>query len=81
MTASEFNDKYVEFLEPGFYGLAIEDGDIVEYLDGRFEILAKELGFSYSQIKLKFGSARVYLSYDFHDEALEMEKYINENLL
>ena len=61
MTADEFNEKYKDFLEPRFYGLAIDRNNIVRYLDKEFE---KEIkvnpDFTYAQIKLKFGNPCVY---------------------
>ena len=61
MTAEEFNKKYSAYLEERFYGLDISHPEVVEYLDKEFE---KEIGknpaFQYSQIKMKFGSSRVY---------------------
>jgi hypothetical protein len=61
MTAAEFNEKWKEYLEEGFYGLAIDRPEIVEYLDNLFKDLIHLPGFSYSQIKTKFGMARVYM--------------------
>lgn len=65
MTTTEFNQKYIRYLEPGHYGLAIEDPLVINYLDFEF---AKEIkqhaSFSYAQVKTKFGSARCYTSSD-----------------
>lgn len=60
MTVSEFNTKYIDFLEGGHYGLDIEYPSVVEYLDKIFEGLIKIPGFKYSQIKWKFNSSRFY---------------------
>mgnify|MGYP001051669030 CR=1 FL=1 len=62
MTASEFNEKYKEYLEPRFYGLAIDIPEVVEFLDKEFPKLIKGnmQPFKYSQIKTKFGYACVY---------------------
>lgn len=60
MTAEEFDKKYEAYLEKGHYGLAIDDEAVINYLDERFQEFIKIPGFSYSQIKLKFGMARVY---------------------
>jgi len=61
MTTNEFNEKYKNYLEEGFYGLAIQDNNVIDYLDKEFE---KEIkinpSFKYSQIKIKFGTSRVY---------------------
>lgn len=61
MTSQQFNDKYFDQLEPGFYGLAIEDTTVINYLDGEFtKELAVNPDFTYSQIKLKWGNCRIY---------------------
>ena len=63
MTIDEFNEKYKNYLEVGHYGLAINDKEVIEFLDREFEREIKyNPYFSYSQIKLKYGMARVYLS-------------------
>lgn len=59
-TTNEFNEKYKNHLEEGHYGLDIEDERIIKYLDEIFEDLIKIEGFEYSQIKVKFGTSRVY---------------------
>ena len=41
MTVDEFNEKYKDYLEPGHYGLAINDPDVIDYLDTQFEKLEK----------------------------------------
>jgi hypothetical protein len=65
MTAEEFNKKYSAYLEERFYGLDIDHPEVVDYLDKEFE---KEIGenpeFQFSQIKMKFGSSRVYTTSD-----------------
>lgn len=61
MTTKEFNEKWNEYLEDGFYGLAIGNENVINYLDKEF---AKEIknntSFKYSQIKMKFNTCRVY---------------------
>lgn len=61
MNIKEFNNKWQLYLEDRFYGLAIDDEDVISYLDKEFEreILRND-EFQYSQIKLKFGKSRVY---------------------
>ena len=60
-TCKEFNEKYVNWLEPGFYGLAIDDEDVVNYLDTHFTLFVQQhSNFSYAQIKTKFSSVRFY---------------------
>jgi hypothetical protein len=65
MTAEEFNKKYSSYLEERFYGLDISHPEVVEYLDKEFEKeIEKNPEFQYSQIKMKFGSSRVYSTSD-----------------
>lgn len=80
MTSDEFNEKWGKYLEDGYYGMAIEDEEVIKYLDEEF---AKEVqvnpDFSYSQIKLKFGSSRIYVNsgkaYNWEDQ---VNKILNE---
>ena len=60
MTASEFNEKYKEYLEEGHYGLDISTPSIIKYLDEMFQDLIKIPGFKYGQIKEKFNTSRFY---------------------
>lgn len=63
MTADEFNEKWKNRLEDGHYGLAIDDENVTKYLNFIFELFEIAYPyFTYSQIKLKFGNARVYMS-------------------
>ena len=69
MTTEEFNKKYSAYLEERFYGLAISHPEVVEYLDKEFEKeIEKNPEFQYSQIKMKFGSSRVYSTSDKSSE-------------
>lgn len=60
MTAQEFNNKYDNWLQDGHYGLAIDDENIIEFLDNIFQDLTRIPSFSYAQIKMKFDHARFY---------------------
>jgi hypothetical protein len=63
MTLKEFNEKWSTHLEEGYYGLDIDVAEVVDFVDEQFMELNKAYPwFTYSQIKLKFASARVYLS-------------------
>jgi len=69
MTTEEFNKKYSAYLEERFYGLAISHPEVVEYLDKEFENeIERNPEFQYSQIKMKFGSSRVYSTSDKSSE-------------
>lgn len=61
MTKEEFNNKYKKYLVPRYYGLAISDSKVIEYLDELFENrLTKIPNFKYYQIKFKFGKVCFY---------------------
>jgi hypothetical protein len=65
MTAEEFNKKYSAYLEERFYGLDIDHPEVVDYLDKEFDKeIVKNPEFQFSQIKMKFGSSRVYTTSD-----------------
>ena len=69
MTTEEFNKKYSAYLEERFDGLEIGHPEVIEYLDKEFEREIEENpGFQYSQIKMKFGSSRVYSTSDKSSE-------------
>ena len=60
-TCKEFNEKYAKWLEPRSYGLAIEDENVIKYLDSHFSLFVQQhSNFMYSQIKTKFSSVRFY---------------------
>tara|TARA_R110000868_G_scaffold333425_2_gene594259 strand:+ start:1124 stop:1453 length:330 start_codon:yes stop_codon:yes gene_type:complete len=59
-TSKEFNEKYKEYLEEGHYGMDIGEPSVLAYVDQIFNDLTKIPGFQFSQIKTKFGMARVY---------------------
>jgi len=78
MEAQEFNEKWYVHLERGFYGMAINDEHVINYLDDEFEKeIAVNPDFEYSQIKTKFGFARVYST---STKNSEWEERINEIL-
>jgi hypothetical protein len=79
MTTEDFNKKYEMYLEPGHYGLAIDSPGVIKYLDEKFQVLTQIPGFSYSQIKLKFGVARFYCEPRSIDSFI-IEKEINKIL-
>lgn len=60
MTNEEFNKKYQSYLEEGHYGLSIDFPELTKELDVLFQEFIQHEGFSYSQIKLKFGYGRFY---------------------
>ena len=65
MTIDEFDKKYTKYLEPGHYGMAINDVRVIDYLDDEFtKEISKDPLFSFAQIKIKFGYTRCYTSSD-----------------
>lgn len=73
MTSTQFNEKYKNYLEEGFYGLSLEDKDMIEYLDKEFQELIKIPNFKYSQIKQKFEWFRFYAKEVSSDKIDEIE--------
>jgi hypothetical protein len=81
MTCTDFNEKWEKYLEPGHYGASIENKEVLEYLDNKFQTLTKNKNFTYSQIKIKYGSARFYcVGIDF-DVIQDIEIEINKLLI
>lgn len=80
MKATEFNEKYKDFLEQGHYGLAIDLPVIVDFLDQIFNDLTKIPGFKYLQIKTKFGFARFYAKGISLDMTYIIEEKVNKIL-
>ncbi len=80
MTTEEFNNKYMDYLEKGHYGIAINNEEVIDYLDKEFQELIKIPDFQYTQIKLKFGYCRIYCDKVPVDKIYEMEEYINKLL-
>lgn len=60
MNDIEFNEKYKDYLEEGYYGLSFDVPSVTEYLDKVFGGLILIKGFKYKQIKMKFNSCRFY---------------------
>lgn len=78
MTTDQFNQKYNDYLEEGHYGLAINDEQFIEWLDGKFQEYIKLPDFEYSQIKAKFGMGRFYAEGISNEQISEVERKITE---
>ena len=83
MKAEQFNNKYKDFIEPGFedQGLEFDNEQVTLFLDNIFMDLTKIPGFQFSQIKLKFGQCRFYTTLKLELEILisnAINKIINE---
>ena len=77
-TADEFNEKYKEYIEEGHYGMEIGEPSVLIYVDQIFNDLIKIPGFQFSQIKTKYGMARVYTNLD--DTLPFVGRIINQEL-
>lgn len=77
MTAKEFNDKYKDYIEEGFYGLEFDIPQVTAYLDTIFPAFTEIEGFMFAQIKLKFGMARFYADELSFEICNEVENHIN----
>lgn len=60
LSNQEFEEKYKNYIEPGFSGLEIDSQTARDIVDMYFNELIKIPGFQFSQIKMKFNTARVY---------------------
>ena len=78
MTIREFNEKYKQYLEEGHYGLDVGDAEFIQWLDKRFQEFIQKPGFSYSQIKSKFGMGRFYCEGLTREETSEVELKISQ---
>jgi hypothetical protein len=78
MTQIEFNEKYGKYLEQGFYGLQLDNLEVIEYLDEQFEELIKLPNFKYSQIKGKFNWFCFYADGISSEKRAEIENKIKE---
>lgn len=80
MTTDQFNKKYSKWLEEGHYGLDIQVESVISALDRIFSDLTKIEGFSYSQIKVKFGMSRFYAQGVSDSTCYAVEALINRLL-
>lgn len=80
MKADEFNKKYNAYLETGYYGLAINNEEFIDWLDVKFQEFIKKPEFSYSQIKTKYGVGRFYCTGLTIEEKQEVENKITNSV-
>ena len=78
MTTEAFNSKYKDYLEERHYGLAVGDEDFISWLDTKFQEFIKQPGFTYSQIKSKFGKGTFYCEGLSNEQINEVENKITE---
>lgn len=82
VTYIEFNDKYKNYLKEGHYGLAFTlDSEKMKILDKKFQEFIKRPGFSYSQIKQKFGMGRFHAEKITTEEQNEIENLVTDDKL
>jgi len=77
-TTEEFDRKYKDFLEESHYGLAVDDEEFISWLDAKFQEFIKQPGFTYSQIKSKFGRGTFYCEGLSNEQITEVENKITE---
>jgi hypothetical protein len=77
-TSKEFNEKYKEYIEEGHYGMDINEPSVLTYVDQIFNDLIKIPGFQFSQIKTKYGMARVYTN--LHDIMPFVSRIVEQEL-
>lgn len=80
MTIDQFNNKYKDYLVEGYYGLDINNPQIIEFLDIEFLDLIMKDNFKYYQIKEKFGMGRFYADGVSANELTEIENHITKLL-
>jgi hypothetical protein len=78
MTSEQFNEKYKDYLEKGHYGLGFDSPQFTEWLDQKFQEFIKKPGFTFSQIKVKFGMGRFYAENITIEEINEVESKITK---
>jgi hypothetical protein len=73
----DFNEKWKEHLEKGHYGMDLSGEEVEKYVDEEFEKVKEEYpNFTYTQIKEKFGGARVYMHGVPYEITSQIEKGI-----
>jgi hypothetical protein len=80
MTLETFNTKWKPYFEPRFDGASIAHEGVLDYLDKEFtKEIAVNPDFNFAQIKLKFGTSRVYAhSLNTHIWEQEIDKILDE---
>jgi hypothetical protein len=78
MTIEQFNRKYSQWKEEGHYGLSLGTPEFIQWLDKKFQEFIKIPGFSYSQIKVKFGYGKFYCNGLSNEQISEVEQKLKE---
>lgn len=74
----DFNIKYKDYLEKGFYGLAINNEKVIEFLHKEFQEFIKDPDFRYRQIKMKFNFCRFYSNIEDQEKISYIERTIEK---
>lgn len=80
MTSIEFNEKWKIHISEAASGLQINDDKVIKYLDEEFlnELISNHF-FKFSQIKIKFGTTRIYSnSYKNHEWEQAIDRILIE---
>lgn len=79
MTWENFNKKYSAYLEPNHYGArGFNNPEFLDWLDTKFQEFIQAPGFTFSQIKTKFGIGRFYCKGLSTGQVREVENKITE---
>lgn len=75
MTIHKFNEKWINHLKEGYYGLSIDHPEVISYLDNEFtkEVIINP-SFFYKQIKMKFNNCVIYAN---SNNTIKWQNYIN----
>lgn len=71
MTLQEFNTKWEEFIEFDHNGLQIDDQDVINFLDEKFQHFSQDPDFLCYSIFLKDGNPKYYGTDDVNPIELE----------
>ena len=77
-TTTEFNEKYKDYLEHGYYGLSFGNEEFINWLDDKFQEFIKQPEFKYSQIKAKYNTGRFYCDGLSYEQVKAVENKITE---
>lgn len=80
MRHEDFNEKYKQFLKPGYNGLEVTlSYEGMKILDEKFQEFIKQPDFKYSKIEYSFGKGRFLADEISIDEMYEVEKILTKD--
>mgnify|MGYP003326477110 CR=1 FL=1 len=80
MSVEEFNNKYKDYLEDRYYGLAVDIPEFTEWLDNKFQEFIEYPGFKYRQIKSKFNYGCFYCTGLSQEQVIEVQNKLTSYL-